>query len=146
MHPIPRGRFVQGIVIDDLVGIYLVLLTVVWLYNRPEVELRLPGPDLESFDKMVAKYREVNLLDHEDKRVRRVTRGTFWGGRLLGIMDRAMAPPEKVLGQIVLTLMMIRLRAVPLLLVQIVVGGWISIFTFRRPLFSIFKSVVRDMQ
>ena len=96
--------------------------------------------------KMVKTYRENLPVPHEGKRVRRFPSHTGWGARFLGVRGVAMAPPEKTLAQMVLTMCLVKLSIAPLLFFQVVMGGWIFIFLFRRPLFSCFFAVFRAMK
>ena len=74
-------------------------------------------------NRMVKAYAENNLIAHEGKRVRRAAAHTGWGARVMGIRGVSMAPQEKTLAQMVLTLCLIKLQAAPLLFLQIVMGG-----------------------
>ena len=82
-----------------------------------------PGPDLASMDKLVAKYSKVKLTPHTKKRVRRSHSGTRWGARVDGVRARSLAPPERTLAQILLTIAVLNLGVAPVLVLQILLGG-----------------------
>ena len=56
-----------------------------------------------------------------------------------------MAPPEKVLAMILLSLCVLELLVVPVVICQVILGGWVYAFMYRRPLFCIFFRIFRDI-
>ena len=79
--------------------------------------------DVVSMHRMVQAYQENLLVPHEGKRVRRSPSHTGWGARFLGVRGVSMAPPEKTLAQMVLTMCLVKLSIAPLLFFQLVMGG-----------------------
>ena len=104
-----------------------------------------PAADTEALDALVLGYGDNNLQRHETKAKKRVGRGTYWGCRTHGVLGRSLAPQEKTLAQILLTLNLIVLGFAPLLLAQHTVGGWIFILQFRRVLFALLHAVFKCM-
>lgn len=58
-------------------------------------------------------YKLEGLVSHDEKEENRVSKGTFWGAFAEGDVGRTCAPMAKGLAQLLLTLLVIRLRAAP---------------------------------
>ena len=81
--------------------------------------------DLVSFACMKSAYAENNLSSHDGKEKRRASAGTFWGGNIDGVRRLVCAPRERTFAQMIITLLLVQTSCAPLLLIQMVLGGWI---------------------
>jgi hypothetical protein len=142
--PVPRGRYWAGIIIDDHVGVLKVDAARLSEY-RQEPPAGPVDTDSLSFELMNQAYVDNNVRSHPKKRKRRQSSGVFWGGHLDGVRGRSMAPPEKVLAMILLSLCVLELLVVPVVICQVILGGWVYAFMYRRPLFCIFFRIFRDI-
>ncbi len=144
-EPIPRGPFTQGLMTDDHVGILVVEGSVAAEFEADKSGEVCPHDDVRSFDAMLGGYARNHLMAHKTKRFRRERERIFWGGLFDGRRRLSCAPRERTLSQILLTMCLVRLGVAPLILIQMVVGGWIFIAMFRRAFFCLLFKVFQEM-
>ena len=142
---IPRGPYAAGIIIDDAVGLQLET-ALPPTASSDGYPVPLPDVSPESvapsrFEAMNVKYREVGLLAHEKKAVRRAHKATFWGGLFDGVTGLVRAPLVRAIPLTMLTVAVVELGYATVALLQVLSGSWISIYIFRRRLFCMLDLV-----
>ena len=91
--PLAPHGYVEGVMIDDRVGVQMV--------ERTEVEDYIKGKrarDTEAFEASDHKYAEVKLETNAKKRVRRATTFEAWGAEVDGLDGWTGPPPQEAGG------------------------------------------------
>ena len=116
----PRGPFMLGLVIDDLV----MLERVVKGCSETIADRRMPLA--------VAKYAEVGLPTNPSKAFVNVTSARFWGAEVDGKAGIVRANSFRLWPLVLITIRICCLGVVSLSLLESLSGSWIAIFLFRR--------------
>ncbi len=134
----PRGPFFELLAIDDHIGLQVV--TVEDFKNQK------PARDTEVFKRAELAYRQVGLVQHQKKKRRCVTEGVFLGSEVDGRVGRVSAPRNRVLILMLCTSVIAMKGAATRRLLSCVLGCWIHILMFRRPIMSILSAVFSEGQ
>lgn len=136
-RPLPRGRLVAGIVIDDLISLSIV---------NADHPAEIPTESAILADKMLDKYKEVKLQPNESKSFRDESTSQFWGidldgdsGILRGSLKRAI-PLAGLLFRVA------TIGYATAELMQILVGSIISLFIYRRRFLSVLDSLFQSFR
>ena len=134
-RPFPRGKFFEFLAIDDHLGLQVV--------TKTEFASGVPARDSEVFERAGAAYKQVGLVQHPKKK-RGVTTGTFLGAEVDGLEGKVSAPRHRT-GLLMLCTSIVAKRgyATPKLL-SAIVGSWVSVLTFRRPIMSVMQAVFSE--
>ncbi|CAE7757287.1 unnamed protein product, partial [Symbiodinium sp. KB8] len=137
--PIPRCNTMCGIVIDDFVALSKVKATQL-------SEKLAPSRGALLADRAQDAYHKVHLIPHEAKAVRDSVRAEFWGveldgqiGLVRGSLRRA-APLLKILVKV------LHIGVVSVGLLEVLAGGLIALFTYRRRLMSLLEEIFEVMK
>ena len=136
--PCPRGDFVELLAIDDHVG--LQKLPLKDLPKNPELR------DTTVFKSAELAYKHVGLVQHERKRKRNLTSGVILGADFDGIKGRVMAPRDRIIILSMISSIVAMQGTCTLHLLSMILGSWISVLLFRRPLFSLISSLFKEGQ
>eukprot|EP00438_Fugacium_kawagutii_P015642 Skav215148 [mRNA] locus=scaffold2462:83903:87145:- [translate_table: standard] len=132
--PIPRGDFVELLAIDDHIGVLRV----------PTKELPLQkGRDTRVFTQSNQAYKKVGLVAHPGKQRRFQTQGTILGADFDGKAGRVSAPRSRVLLLIWVTSLVAKKGTCTKQLLLSLLGCWIHVILFRRPLLSLLDALFR---
>ena len=127
--PFPRSRFLEWLSIDDHVGVQI-CTPQEYLDNAP---LR----DTEVFSRSEAAYRNVGLVQHPKKKQRGVSEGVFLGAEVNGDLGFVSAPRHRIGALTVCTILVARQGTASPRLLSSLLGCWIHILMFRRPILAI---------
>lgn len=132
----PRGKFFEFLAIDDHLGLQVL--------TKTEFKSQKRKRDSEVFERAGAAYLQVGLVQHPRKRRRGVTSGIFLGAEVDGLLGRVSAPRHRI-GMLMLCSSIIARKGTctPRLL-SMVVGAWVSVLMFRRPIMSVMQAVFND--
>ena len=97
--------------------------------------------DREVFQACDQGYPRVGLVQHPGTKARMVTHKVVVGAELEGRIGVVSAPLVRTVALCRLTLMQIYLRTSTVILLSSLLGCWVQVFLFRRPLLSLFKKV-----
>ena len=124
-QPLPRSRFLEFLAIDDHIGAMKV--------TRKELAEQAPLRDTTVFQRADAGYTRAKLVQHQGKRWRGVTTGTFLGCEVDGLLGFAGAPRHRVgLLSACTALVAYRGSCTPDLL-SVLLGCWVHVLMYRRP-------------
>ena len=122
---IPRGRFLCGIVIDDLV-----------LMEKVALNSSI-GENLNSSRKtMLDMYQSVGLEAHPSKGFANLEKTSFWGADVDGVRGLVRASVARSISLVWTTVQILKLGFTSISLLEILCGGYVSLFIFRRRLMS----------
>ena len=137
-HPFPRGSVYQMLCIDD----YAILQKVPKRLslsqetgNREDLKL------LESAEKA---YTAEGLRSSKKKTVKNSKKSVVLGGEVDGIRGTVSAPGLRVLALCKLTLAVAKLGHATKHLIQSILGCWIFVLLFRRPLLALLSSIFHE--
>ena len=134
--PIPRSEFVELLAIDDHVGIQK--LKTCDLPDNP------PLRDTTVFANAEVAYKQVGLVQHEKKRKRNQTQGIILGADFDGKAGRVMAPRSRLALLSILSMHVAVIGTCTPRKLSILVGCWIHVLLFRRPMFAIMDAVFHE--
>ena len=133
---VPRDRFLAGIIIDDMIFMEKTLKT---LQGKPimskEAKARIAA--------MEAQYCAVGLETHSKKSFQDSVEAIFWGSHVDGQEGLVRANPQRVIPMMVIVNRMLQLGVASVGLLETVAGVFISIFSFRRRMFSLLSEVYK---
>lgn len=137
-HPFPRGKVVQLLCIDD----YAIL-------NKVPKSISLVGKtvdreDLKLLSQAESAYSSVGLRSSAKKTVRNSKRSVVLGGEIDGVKGAVAAPALRVLVLRKLTLALVKLGYGTKHLIQSLLGCWIFVLLFRRPLLGLLSDVFHE--
>ncbi len=135
-RPLPRSPFVELLAIDDHVGIQML--------DIQDEHLDLQLRDTEVFKKAQTAYKQVGLVQHEKKRKRNQVVGTILGADFDGKSGRVMAPRNRIIVLSLITLSISRKGTCTPKLLSILLGCWIHVLLFRRPLFALIDQLFKE--
>ena len=123
---VPRDKFFCGIIIDDLILLQKVA--------RGAVE----GDRLNTARAAMHKiYASVGLEAHPSKGFSNSSSASFWGADVCGTSGFVRATVCRAISLIWVTLQVIRLGVCSISLLEVLCGGFVSLFTFRRRMMSL---------
>ena len=143
-HPLPRGKVLQLLCIDD----YAVLQHV----PRGLLPRSVDGvskkmherQDIILLDKAIAAYKKEGLRVSKHKIIKNSKRGVVLGGEINGELGTVRAPCLRVLALCKLTLRLISIGHATKELIQSILGCWVFVLLFRRPLLSILSDIFHE--
>lgn len=136
--PLPRGPTLLLLCIDDL-GI----LQKIPRGMPPDSKECYRG-DLLLLEKAGAAYERAGLRTSSKKAVRNQSCATVLGGEIDGRRGTLNAPRLRILALSKLTLKLVTLGWATKHLLETIIGSWIFVLLFRRPLLSLFNDVFHE--
>ena len=134
--PVPRSDFIELLAIDDRIGVQRVPTAV--LSSQPELR------DSLVFREANAAYERVGLKSHPKKRRRNETVGTLLGADFDGVVGRVCAPRGRVHLLCLITAVICAKGTCTPKLLSCLIGCWIHVVMFRRPLLSLMDAVFHE--
>ena len=134
----PRGSFFEFLAIDDHVGAQIVSKTAYRAFS--------PLRDTEVFRRSENAYKLVNLVQHPKKRRRDVISGTFLGAEIDGLTGRVSAPRHRIGLLMLCTSIIVMKGHTTRRILSSILGCWISVLMFRRPILSVMSAVFAEGQ
>ena len=134
----PRGSFFEFLAIDDHVGAQIVSKTAYLAFS--------PLRDTEVFRRSENAYKLVNLVQHPKKRRRDVISGTFLGAEIDGLTGRVSAPRHRIGLLMLCTSIIVMKGHTTRRILSSILGCWISVLMFRRPILSVMSAVFAEGQ
>lgn len=131
--PLPRGNVLQLLCIDD----FCVL-------QKISVKTPEPRQDLSLLSQAGEAYKKAGLRTSEKKSVRNSYRGTVLGAEVDGKLGSVSAPRLRTLALCRLTLILVRVGFTTKHLLESLLGCWIFVLLFRRPLFCLLSDVFHE--
>lgn len=135
-HPVPRGSFIELLAIDDHVGIQRIPS------NCPVDSLHLR--DTEVFQLASQAYKSVGLVQHPRKQKRNLTAGVILGADFDGERGRVSAPRSRIILLSVVSLALVHTGTCTRRLLNVIMGCWIHVILFRRPVFSVVNALFTE--
>ncbi|OLP88941.1 Sodium channel protein type 10 subunit alpha [Symbiodinium microadriaticum] len=89
-------------------------------------------------------YPAVGLVQHPKKRQRNVTKGTFLGADVDGVVGLISAPRHRVGVLMRITLLVVQRACASSGLLSSLLGLWVHVLLFRRPALAVLQSVFED--
>lgn len=132
---VPRGSFIELLAIDDHIGIQRV--------ETCDLKLEKPARDTQVFDQANAAYSKVGLKAHPGKQRRFETLGTILGADFDGIKGRVSAPRSRLHLLIWISALVANRGTCTKQLMSSLLGCWIHVILFRRPLLSLIDSLFK---
>ena len=129
-------KFSEFLAIDDHLGLQIL--------PHEEFLQEKPGRDTEVFERAGQAYRQVGLVQHPKKRKRCVTTGTVLGAEVNGLKGRVSAPRHRIGLLIFCTSIMAYKGHTTKRLLSCVIGSWINVLMFRRPVMSVLSAVFQE--
>lgn len=133
---VPRTDFVELLAIDDHVGIQRLPISQI----REKPSLR----DTKIFEKAAVAYKAVGLIQQEKKQRRNETSGVILGADFDGLAGKVMAPRSRVALLSLITMIVVYKGTCTNRLLSMIIGCWIHVLLFRRPLFAIMSHVFNE--
>ena len=130
-HPLPRGKQITGLVIDDFVAMSI----------DEEKKCSEPSPGAKAADLMIEEYKRVHLIPNEKKSFRDEEAATFWGADLQGRDGLVRGSLKRAIPLAGIILKVAKLRAASGLLLETIAGSLISLYLYRRRLLSLMDSL-----
>ena len=134
--PFPRSDFLEWLSIDDHIGVQLL--------SKNHLKLQTPLRDSQVFSKAETAYKTVGLVQHPKKKQRGVTSGIFLGAEIDGVAGFVSAPRHRIGVLMLVTVLLARKGTASPRLLSSVIGCWIHILMFRRPVMSILSHSFSD--
>ena len=132
-RPFPRGKFFEFLAIDDHLGLQVV--------SKTAFASGVRARDSEVLERAGAAYKRVGLIQHPKKKKRGVTAGTFLGAEVDGVEGKVSAPRHRT-GLLMLCTSIVAAKGfVTPKLLSALVGSWVSVLMFRRPIMSVMQAV-----
>ena len=134
--PFPRSDFLEWLSIDDHIGVQLC--------SKSQLRACTPLRDSEVFSKAEVAYKTVGLVQHPRKKQREVTKGIFLGAEIDGVAGLVSAPRHRIGVLMLVTFLLARKGTASPRLLSSVIGCWIHVLMFRRPVMSILSHSFSD--
>lgn len=134
----PRGPFFEFLAIDDHLGLQIV--------SRAAYKARHPARDTQVFAASEEAYRQVGLVQHPRKRQREVVAGTFLGAELDGVVGKVSSPRHRIGLLMLCTSILARKGTATPKLLSSILGSWISVLMFRRPIMCVISELFKEGQ
>ena len=132
----PRGKTMEFLSIDDH------MIAQVCALSEHKAHARLRATII--FEACDVAYPKVGLVQHPKQRRRDVTSETFLGADVNGLDGLISAPRHRIGVLSRLTSVIVRRGCCSSSLLSAVLGFWIHLLMFRRPLFAILQAVFVD--
>lgn len=132
----PRGKFFDFLAIDDHLGLQIL--------SKADFRTQKRKRDSEVFERAGLAYSQVGLIQHPRKRRRGVTTGVFLGAEVDGILGRVSAPRHRIGMLMLCTSIVARKGFCTPRLLAMIVGAWVSVLMFRRPIMSVMQAVFNE--
>ena len=136
--PLPRGSVLQLLCIDDLAVLQKVPR------GLPSDSHKVMRHDIDLLDRAGSSYQKVGLRTSKKKSVRNESKAVILGGELDGRRGTLCAPRLRVLMLSKLTLRLVQIGWSTKLLLETIIGSWIFVLLFRRPLLSLLNDVFHE--
>eukprot|EP00439_Symbiodinium_sp_Y106_P019028 s5802_g2.t1 len=133
--PVPRSSTWEFLSIDD---------HLTQLISRSAWRASQPLRDSEIFESAEGAYKRVRLVQHPRKRRREETRGVYLGAEVDGVLGLVGAPRARVLVLMLLTTIIARKGVCSASLLASLVGLWIHVLMFRRPVMALLSQSFAD--
>ena len=134
--PFPRSSFAEWLSIDDHVGVQVLSVEDF----RSDVKLR----DDDVFARAEHAYKQVGLIQHPKKKQRKVTKGIFLGAEIDGVTGIVSAPRHRIGTLMFITSLVARQGTASPRLLSCILGCWIHVLMYRRPIMSILSHAFAD--
>lgn len=134
--PFPRSAFLEWLSIDDHIGVQVL--------SKSQLRSQAPLRDSQVFSKAEVAYQTVGLVQHPKKKQRGVTSGIFLGAELDGVAGFVSAPRHRIGVLMLVTVMLARKGTASPRLLSSVIGCWIHVLMFRRPVMSVLSHSFSD--
>ena len=135
-RPVPRTSCLEFLSIDD----HLTAQICSRLQHKTSARLR----DTIIFEGADRAYPAVGLVQHPKKRQRNVTKGTFLGADVDGVVGLISAPRHRVGVLMRITLLVVQRACASSGLLSSLLGLWVHVLLFRRPALAVLQSVFED--
>ena len=135
--PVPRGPFYELLTIDDHIGLQKISSSPSWSSEKAQ-------RDQTVFKQANKVYEAVGLVAHPGKMQRRVTQATVLGAEVDGTAGRCSAPRSRIALLMFLTLVIATKGSVTRKILQSILGCWIHVCLFRRPVFAVLEAVFHE--
>ncbi len=129
--PLPRAKTMTGLVIDDFITL-------------SRVSAEEDGQTTEAAElaeRMQDKYKEVNLIPHEQKAFRDSSEATFWGAEVNGQEGTIRGSLKRAIPLAGIILQMVKIGFATSDLLQTISGSLIALFLYRRRFLSLMDSL-----
>lgn len=135
--PLPRGGVLQLLCIDDLAVLQKVPR------GLPEKSHKVFRHDIDLLEKAGNAYQHAGLRTSSKKSERNETKATILG-EIDGRRGILCAPRLRILMLSKLTLRLVQIGWTTKLLLETIIGSWIFVLLFRRPLLAILNDVFHE--
>lgn len=132
-RPVPRGDFIELLAIDDHIGVQRLSLS--------DLHAKRPARDTQVFEQANRAYAKVGLVSHPGKQRRCETKGVILGADFDGIKGKVCAPRTRIQLLSWVTAVICKKGTCTKQLLQAIVGCWIHVILFRRPLLSLIDAL-----
>ena len=136
--PLPRSDVLQLLCIDDLAVLQKVPR------GTPASSTSIPRHDLKLLSKAGVAYEKEGLRTSQKKAVRNSSHSVILGGELDGRLGTLCAPRLRILTLSKLTLKLVSIGWTTHLLLETIIGSWIFVLMFRRPLLALLNDVFHE--
>ncbi len=136
--PLPRGSLLQLLCIDDLAILQKVPR------GLPSDSHKVFRHDIDLLGKAGSAYSIAGLRTSSKKSVRNESKAVILGGELDGRRGTLCAPRLRILMLSKLTLRLVQIGWTTKLLLETIIGSWIFVLLFRRPLLSLLNDVFHE--
>ena len=136
--PLPRSDVLQLLCIDDLAVLQKVPRGTL------AASTSVPRHDLDLLSKAGEAYKKEGLKISQKKSVRNSSHSTILGGELDGRRGILCAPRLRILMLSKLTLRLVSIGWTTHLLLETIIGSWIFVLMFRRPLLALLNDVFHE--
>ena len=134
----PRSSFLEWLSIDDHIGVQVV--------SDQQFKNQEPLRDTVVFARAEEAYKQVGLVQHPRKKQRGVTSGIFLGAEIDGRLGLVSAPRHRIGALMLCTIVIARKGFTSPRILSSVLGSWIHVLMFRRPILSILSHVFSEGQ
>ena len=134
--PVPRTSHVEALAIDDHISLQRLPLSAI----GPEHHAR----DSQVFELSCSAYESVGLHRNVKKDKKGLTAGVVLGAELDGVAGVVSAPRDRVLALSFISSWIAHCGAASPELLDSLVGSWVHVLLFRRPLFCIIEALFRE--
>ena len=134
--PFPRSLFAEWLSIDDHVGVQILS------FNDFKNDRKLRDDDV--FARAEHAYKQVGLVQHPKKKQRKVTQGVFLGAEIDGRVGIVSAPRHRIGTLMFITSLIARKGTASPRLLSCILGCWIHVLMYRRPIMSILSHAFAD--
>ena len=134
----PRGDFMLGIVIDDLIMFDILLKTQ---FDPSAVTF-----GARQMEAALHKFESLGLVPHRGKTFYQDLQSEFWGALFEGDRGFVRASLRRTIPLMFATVGVLKLGVVSLGLLETLIGSWTAVFLFRRRMLSLLNIVYEALQ